>query len=61
MACSSASRLVKTVHISPEQYEQRIRSWLESAAGTLQEFGSIHREFLPGSDDYDNGSTLGKI
>lgn len=40
----------RTFKISPEQYEQRVRSWLESAAGTLQEFSSTHREILPGSD-----------
>ena len=40
----------RSFQISPEQYEQRVRSWLESAAVTLQEFSSTHREVLPGSD-----------
>ena len=40
----------RSFQISPEQYEQRVRSWVKSAAGTLQEFSSTHREVLQGSD-----------
>ena len=40
----------RSFQISPEQYEQHVRIWLESAAGTLQEFSATHRQVLPGSD-----------
>lgn len=40
----------RSFQISPEQYEQHVRSWLKSTAKTLQEFSSTHREVLPGSD-----------
>lgn len=44
----------RSFQITPEQYEQRVRSWIESAAGTLSEFTSTHREVLRGSDgDYE--------
>lgn len=40
----------RSFKISPEQYEQRVRRWVESAAGALSEFSSTHRETLQGSD-----------
>jgi restriction system protein len=40
----------RSYQISPEQYERRVRSWLESATGAFDEFSSTHREVLRGSD-----------
>jgi restriction system protein len=40
----------RSFRISPEQYEQQVRRWVESAAGQLSDFSSTHREVLQGSD-----------
>ena len=40
----------RSFRITPEQYEQQVRGWVETAAGQLSEFSSTHREVLQGSD-----------
>jgi restriction system protein len=44
------NRFERSFRITPEQYEQQVRGWVETAAGQLSEFSSTHREVLQGSD-----------